>query len=118
MKNLLKITAIFCVATYFYLIFYPIEILNKLNLNSPDPSSEDPITVLEQANSNYLIVNIGKINKINIVSISRTIIHNFKPILKSYDFLLIKTYQKNTDLFFNNPLICYKHPLSEYTAEG
>jgi len=118
MKNIIKIIPFWCIAICFYLILYPIEILNKMSLNSPNSANDNSTTVFEQTNSSYLFLNIDKINKINVVPSFKYIINDFKPILKSCKFLFIKTYQKNSRLFIHHPFVCYKHPLSEHTAEG
>jgi len=118
MKNLLKIIAIFSVAAYCQLMFYPIETLLKLDLNSPDLSGEDQATFLEPTGNNFLYINIDKTSKLNIFPSFRFVINNVKPTVKSYNLLSIKAYQKNSDLFVYHPCVCFKHPLSEYTSAG
>lgn len=118
MKNLLKIIAIFSVAAYFQLIFYSIETLMKLDLNSPNLSSEDQATFLEPTGNNFLYINIDKTSKLNIFPSFRFIINNVKANLKSYHLSCIESYQKNSDLFVHHPFICFKYPLSEFTSEG
>lgn len=118
MRNLLKIIAIFCLAACIQLISYPIEILMKLDLNSPDLSGEDQATFLEPIGNNFLYINIDKTSKLNIFPYFRFVINNVKPTLKSYNLLSIKAYHKNSVLFIYHPCVCFKHPLSEYTSEG
>lgn len=118
MKQLLKITAVICMAAYFYLSFYPLKLLTNLNLLSTSSKKSDSFVFWEQANKYRSEFSLTKFNDVRILKIAGFGRFYINPKLAPHNFLLLKKYIQNNELHFNLPLICYKFPLSEHSEEG
>jgi len=118
MKQLLKMTAVICLAAYFYFSFFPVKLLTDLNLLSTNSARKDSIAFWEQTNRYRSEFDLTKLNDFRVLKIATFGQCYFNPKLIPYNFLLLKNYIQYNELDFNVPLICYKFPLSEHTEEG
>lgn len=118
MKQLLKITAVICMAAYFYLSFYPMKLLTDLNLLSTNSVKSDPVVFWEQADKYRSEFNFTKLNDFRILKVAGLGGFYINPKLIPHNFLLFKKYIQYNELHFNLPLTCYKFLLREYTEEG
>lgn len=115
MKTLLRFTGMISIATYLYLICYPISKIAAVTIESPRQSIA---FISDPENSSWTPSRNNQVNYAKNDKTARIITSIFKLIVKPFRLSTIKLYFQYNNLNFNVPFICYKFPLSEHTEEG